>query len=195
MSPAPVAYPLDLFLPKPDVRERFETEVHAPADVVLDVARGMELGSLPLVRAIFRAREILMRTRGPALARAPAGILEETLALGWCVLLENERVIVVGARCQPWEADVTFSAIPPEAFAAYDEPAQVKIAWTLEAEPDGPARTRFAHETRAVATDAEARYRFRRYWRWARFGIVAIRYQVMPAVRREAEARWAAASH
>ena len=117
MSPAPVEYPLDLFLPKPDVRERFETEVHAPADVVLDVARGMELGSLPLVRAIFRAREILMRTRGPALARTPAGILEETLALGWCVLLENERVIVVGARCQPWEADVTFSAIPPEAFA------------------------------------------------------------------------------
>jgi hypothetical protein len=41
-----------------------------------------------------------------------------------------------------------------------------------------------------VATDAPARARFRRYWRWARFGIVAIRLLLLPAVRREAERRW-----
>jgi hypothetical protein len=43
-----------------------------------------------------------------------------------------------------------------------------------------------------VATDAEARRRFRRYWRWARFGIVAIRLLILPAIRREAERRWTA---
>jgi hypothetical protein len=59
----------------------------------------------------------------------------------------------------------------------------------------GPARTRFVHETRVVATDDEARRRFLRYWRWARFGIVTIRYLMMPAVRRRAEARWAEAGH
>ena len=47
-----------------------------------------------------------------------------------------------------------------------------------------------ATETRAVATDAEARARFRRYWRWARFGIVAIRWFMLPAIRREAERAW-----
>jgi hypothetical protein len=29
-----------------------------------------------------------------------------------------------------------------------------------------------------------------RYWRWARFGIIAIRLFMLPAVRREAERRW-----
>ena len=38
----------------------------------------------------------------------------------------------------------------------------------------------------------DALARFHRYWRWARFGIVAIRYLLLPAVRRTAEARWAA---
>ena len=91
---------------------------------------------------------------------------------------------------QPWLADVKFTAIAPQEFAAYAEPDQVKIAWTLEAEELAPDLTRFAQETRAVATDAEARAKFRRYWRWARFGIVAIRLLLLPAVRREAERRW-----
>jgi hypothetical protein len=42
-----------------------------------------------------------------------------------------------------------------------------------------------------VATDAPSRRRFMRYWRWARFGIVAIRLFMLPAVRREAELQWA----
>jgi hypothetical protein len=66
----------------------------------------------------------------------------------------------------------------------------VKIAWTLEAEPLEPALTRFSHETRAVATDGEARTKFRQYWRWARFGIVSIRLLLLPAIRRAAERRW-----
>jgi hypothetical protein len=87
---------------------------------------------------------------------------------------------------------VRFEPIAAERFATWAEPGQVKIAWTLEAEALGPARTRFAHETRAVATDAEARRRFLRYWRWARFGIVAVRLLWLPAVRRAAQRRWAA---
>jgi hypothetical protein len=41
-----------------------------------------------------------------------------------------------------------------------------------------------------VATDAQALRKFRRYWRWARFGIIAIRVLMLPAVRRAAERRW-----
>ena len=70
----------------------------------------------------------------------------------------------------------------------------MKIAWTLEAEEIAPDVTRFAQETQAVATDAQARAKFRRYWRWARFGIVGIRLLLLPAVRREAEQRWAGGS-
>jgi hypothetical protein len=186
--------PLDRFIPRPDVRERFETTIRAPAEQVLQVAADFDMQSLRPVRAIFRLRESLLGSR-PTAAREPMGILEETRRLGWGLLeAAPGRFVVCGARCQPWRADVAFTAIDPEGFAAYSEPEQVKIAWTLEAEPIAPGLTRFAQETRVVATDEAAREKFRRYWRWARFGIIAIRLLLLPAVRRAAERQHAAAA-
>ncbi|HEX5638983.1 MAG TPA: hypothetical protein VFX81_04210 [Burkholderiaceae bacterium] len=180
---------LDRFIAHPDVRERFETTIHAPAPLVMQVAMDFDMQSIFAVRWIFRLRERLLGAR--AGARRPQGILDETRSLGWGVLDEHAgRFIVCGARCQPWRGDVKFIAIAPVAFAAYAEPDQVKIAWTIEAQALAPAVTRFAQETRAVATDAASRGRFMRYWRWARFGIVAIRLFMLPAVRREAERQW-----
>lgn len=182
---------LDRFVPDLDVRERFETTVHAPAELVMRVAVDFDMQSVAAVRAIFRTREIFLGTAGAA-RRRPQGILEETRGLGWGVLdRQAGRYVVCGARCQPWLADVRFTAIHPRDFASYDEPDQVKIAWTLEAEPIAGDVTRFAQETRAVATDPQAREKFRRYWRWARFGIIAIRLLLLPAVRRRAERQWA----
>jgi hypothetical protein len=183
--------PLDPFIPYPDIRERFETTVRAPADLVMNVAAHFDMQSLPLVKLIFRLRGRLMGA-SPSAPRTSLGILEETRSLGWGLLAEQPgRFVVCGARCQPWLANVTFSALAPDEFAAYAAPGQVKIAWTLQAQEAGPALTRFVQETRAIATDEQARVQFRRYWRWARFGIVAIRLLLMPAVRREAERRWA----
>ena len=182
---------LDRFIPRPDVRERFETSIRAPAALVMQVATDFDMQSLPAVKAIFRLREALLGAKSQS-PRQAQGILEETTRLGWGVLAEQPgRAVVCGATCQPWLADVRFSAIEPQEFAAHAEPDQVKIAWTLEAEEVAPGVTRFAQETRAVATDAGARAKFRRYWRWARFGIIAIRLLLLPAVRREAERRWA----
>lgn len=184
--------PLDRFLPDADIRERFELMVEAPPAVVMEAAKAMTLDGLPAVRGIFRLRALLMgaEVRGP---RPTRGLVADSLAMGWGLLDEQaDRVVIVGSRCQPWVGDVSFVAIPAAEFAAYAEPGQVKIAWTLEVEPRDHQRTRFAHETRVQATDAAARAKFLRYWRWARFGIVAIRYLLLPAVRRKAEARWAA---
>ena len=183
---------LDRFVPRPDVRERFETTVRAPAALVMDVATTFDMQSLHSVRAIIRLRERFMRAASHA-PRRPQGLLEETTKLGWGLLAEETgRLVVMGARCQPWLADVKFVAIAPQDFARYADPGQVKIAWSLEAVETAPNVTRLAQETRAVATDAAARAKFLRYWRWARFGIVAIRLLMLPAVRRAAERRWAA---
>jgi hypothetical protein len=183
---------LDRFIPDPDVRERFETTIHAPADVVMRVAVDFDMHSVAAVRAIFRLREAFLGTTTLS-PRRPQGIVEETKSLGWGVLAEQPgRAVVCGARCQPWLAEVRFSALDAEQFASYSAPGQVKIAWTLEAEPIADGVTRFAQETRAVATDAHARRKFLRYWRWARFGIIGIRLLLLPAVRRTAERRWAA---
>ncbi len=166
--------------------------IKAPASLVMDVAANFDIQSLALVHAIFWLREKLMRAT-PAAPRKPQGLLAETRAMGWGLLVDQPgHLIVCGAACRPWLVNSGFTPIPAERFAVYAEPNQVKIAWTLEAESVGLATTRFAHETRAVATDAQARIRFRRYWRWARFGIVSIRLLLLPAVRHAAERRWLA---
>jgi hypothetical protein len=180
--------PLDQFIPRPDIAERFAIRVHAPAPLVLEVASTLDLQALPLVRHIFWLREKIMRaTPRP---RASQSLLQELVGLGWGLLIEHPgRLIVGGAACQPWQADVVFEPLATEGFLSYAEPDQVKIAWTLETEPLGPELTRFTTETRAVATDVAARGKFRRYWRWARFGIIAIRLLLLPTIRREAERR------
>ena len=185
---ARTAAPLERFLPRADVRERHEIVIRAPAPLVFDLARNMDIRSLAPVRAIFRLRSWILGTRQPP---GPArGLVEETLGLGWGELDEQPgRYFAAGAVCQPWLADVVFKAVPPSEFASYAEPDRVKIAWTLEAEPLSPGITRFATETRAAGTDAGARVKFRRYWRLVRAGVVLIRWLHLRGLRREAERR------
>jgi len=193
ISTHPVSGLLDGFIPDPAMRHRHQTAVHAPAAFVLESARTFDLRSAPLVRAIFRLRAMILgaKASGTDWSR---GFVEELLRMGWGILAEEkDRWIVAGTVCQPWQADVVMRPIPPDQFAAYSEPGQVKIIWTLEADPLDDARCRFSTETRAVGTDADARARFRRYYRRLGVGMLLIRWLLLPAVRREAERRWQAA--
>jgi hypothetical protein len=164
--------------------------VRAPAQLVYQVARDFDLGSLPLVRAIFWLREKFMGAR-PAERAGPTGLYAQMKSIGWGILAEEPgRLLMAGASCQPWKADVTFTPIPAEEFAGYAEPDRMKIAWTIEVEALGPDRTRCTTETRAVATDPAARAKFLRYWRRIVIGVVAIRWLLLRGVRRGAERRW-----
>jgi hypothetical protein len=174
-------------MPVFDVVERHRIAVRAPAATTLAVARDMELASLPIVRAIFKGRELILRAK-PDRRQRPAGLIAEVLSLGWVILAEvPEREIVVGAVTRPWEPDVTFRSVPPEAFAAFDEPGYVKIAWTLRADPTNPRCSVFRTETRAVATDSFARARFRWYWSFLSPGIMLIRQLSLRPVKNRAE--------
>ena len=177
---------LDRFAPEFDVRERHSIAIQAPARLVFETACGFDMRSLPPVAAILRLRAWMLRARGAPGPRA--GLLEETRRLGWGVLEEEKgRYYCSGAICQPWLADVAFRAVPPEDFTGFAPPDAVKIAWTLEALPLGPSRTRFSTETRVSATDDAARRKFQRYWRGVRPGIVLIRLCLLRGVRRSAE--------
>jgi hypothetical protein len=177
-------------MPQADVRESHTTMIRAPADIVFDVARTLDIMSIPAVKFIFWLRGALLGA-APMRKDLPRGFVASTAAMGWGVLAERRRrEYVAGAVTEPWEADVTFKAIPPERFAAFADPGLVKIVWTLEAEWLEPALTRFRSETRAVATDEAARAKFRRYWRKFGVGIVLIRWLVGPAIRREAKRRY-----
>ena len=180
---------IDRFIPEPEIRSSHQILVHAPADIVFDVARDQDLGSHPIIRGIFRLREILLRAK-PTAERRSKGLVADTLALGWGVLAERPgREVAIGAVTQPWLPNVTFRAIPADQFVAFNEPDLVKIAWTLEAEPLGPDLTRFRTETRVLTTDAAARVKFRRYWNRVGLGVELIRVLTLPMVRREAERR------
>jgi hypothetical protein len=180
---------LDRFMPVYEVRGRHHVRVAAPASVTLAAAREMDLQHSPIARAIVRTREVILGA-APAGPRRATGLLEEVQALGWGVLAEvPDREIVVGAVTRPWEADVVFRAIPPHEFAAFSEPDYVKIAWTLRADPRGEHDSVFSTETRAVATDAAARARFRLYWSFFSPGMALIRLLSLGPLKKGAERR------
>jgi hypothetical protein len=180
---------LDRFMPVYDVVERHHIRVAAPAAVTLAAARKQNLLQIPLVRAIFKARELVLRAT-PNERSQPQELLSAMQALGWSLLAEvPDREVVVGAVTKPWEPNVTFHALPPTEFAAFSDPGFVKIAWTLRADPVDGQTSIFRTETRAVATDAIARSRFRRYWALASPGIALIRRLSLPPLKSDAERR------
>ena len=182
---------LDPFIANPDVRERFSITVRAPAGIVYKVASEFDMQSLVLVKVIFWLRAKLLGSTPRA--RPAPGLFAEMKSLGWGCLIEREDgLFVAGAVCQPWQADVVFTPIPPDQFSSFLVPANVKIAWTIATDQISPGETRLITETRAVATDAATRRRFLRYWRWARFGIIPIRWVLLLAIRRASERQWRA---
>ena len=179
---------LDRFFPGYEVRELHEKDVEAPAALTLDCAKEMNAGESPVVRAMFALRSIPSRLRGTVQRPSRDGLLEEMRALGWGTLADVPgRAIVMGAVTQPWKADVVFRPLPPGEFAGFSEPGYVKIAWTLAVEPKGGSRCVLRTETRAMATDAASRSRFRRYWAALRPGIVLIRLETLRLVAARAE--------
>ena len=180
---------LDRFMPVYDIVERHRIYVAAPAAVTLKTASELDLQQPLLVRAIFKGRELLLGSR-PDDRMRPRGLVALTRSLGWGVLAQTPgREIVVGAVTRPWEANVVFRALPSDEFAAFNEPGFVKIAWTLRADPLSDRESIFRTETRAVATDATARRKFRWYWSRLSPGIVLIRRAMLGPLRAEAERR------
>jgi hypothetical protein len=185
---------LDRFMPTYEIVERHQIQVAASAAVTLDVARDVDLQASPVVRAVLRTREVLLGAT-PDDRQRPRGLLNEMQSLGWGVLAEVPgREVVVGAVTKPWEANVTFRALPPDQFAAFAEPGYVRIAWMIRADPISETESVFRTETRAMATDPDARIKFRRYWSFLSPGILVIRWATLGPVRQEAERRARAAT-
>lgn len=181
---------LDALIPTYDVCERHRIAVPAPADATFAAATEMDLASSRMIRAIFKGRELILRSTPDAAVR-PKGFVEGMKAMGWGVLAEAPgREIVMGGVTKPWEANPVFRALSPDDFASFAEPDYVKIAFTLRADPEGDGSSTFRTETRAVATDAGARKKFRLYWSFLSPGIILIRVAMLPALKAEAERRW-----
>jgi hypothetical protein len=106
---------------------------------------------MPLVRVLFRLRGL-----GRAATR-DAPVFEQLLAIGFRVVAESERELVVGLVGRPWRFRGGLRSGVD--FEAFDEPGYAKMAMSFAA--DG---TELTTETRVLLTDAAARRRFRAYW-------------------------------
>jgi hypothetical protein len=178
---------VERFLTQAQVRESHDVVVHAPAELVLDVAERFNLMSIPAVFTIFWLRSRILGSLPPD-RNDMDGLVASTRRMGWVELARRPgREVVMGAAVQPWLPAPIFKPVPPDRFFDYAEPNHVKIAWTLEVEPVGQNLTRLRTETRVQPTDDSARRKFRWYWMRAGIGIVLIRWLALPAIRREAE--------
>jgi hypothetical protein len=185
---------LDVFMPDYEVVDRHSVHIAAPADVVLTAATEMDLETCSVIRAIFKGRKLILGSE-PDNTIQLHGLLAKMQSLGWRILAElPRREFVMGAVTKPWEPNPVFRGLAPDEFTKFNEPGYVKIIWTLRAEAVGNAECVFRTETRAVATDAEARKKFRRYWSFLSPGIIAIRSVMLPAVKADAERRWQASA-
>jgi hypothetical protein len=181
---------LDRFMPDYDVCERHQIAIAAPVEVTFEAAQQLELEGSPLVHAIFKARELLMGAKADAGER-PRGFLAQVKAIGWGTLAERPgREIAMGAVTKPWEPNPVFHALPPEAFAGFAEPDNVKIVWSVGAVPTLDGGSLFRTETRAVALGAGGRRKFRRYWALLSPGILLIRSIMVRALKTAALRLW-----
>jgi len=184
---------LDQFMPVYDVVDRHSVRVNAPAAATLAAGCDMDLQASAVVRVIIRARELLLGATPVGRVR-PRGLMAEMQSLGWGVLADVPgREIVVGAVTKPWEANVTFRSLPPDQFGAFSESDYVKIAWTLRVDSVSATKSILRTETRAIATDPQARTKFRWYWAFLSPGIRLIRWASFGPAKREAERRVARA--
>jgi hypothetical protein len=180
---------LDRFMPDYEVVERHHVRIAAPAEITMDAAREQDLLASPVIRVIFKTRELALGGTPDERAR-PQALLPQVLSLGWGVLADvPDREIVIGAVTKPWEPNPRFRAIGADQFAAFHEPDHVKIVWSLRADPVAAHESIFRTETRAVATDALARLKFRRYWALVSPGVALIRRMSLQPLKADAEKR------
>jgi hypothetical protein len=184
---------LDEFIPAYEVVERHHVRVAAPAAIALAAACDMDLAQSPVIRAIFKTRELILGAK-PDKVRSPRTLMAWAKELGWAVLAEiPDREVVLGAVTRPWDANPVFRPLPPQEFAGFHEPGFAKIVWTLRADPLSPTESVARTETRVATTDQLSRAAFRRYWSLASPGIELIRWISLQLVKKEAERRMRAA--
>jgi len=180
---------LDAVMPDYEVSVHNRIAVDAPATVTFDAMRTTGFQHAPVVRALLRSREALLRANHVEVA-LPHGLLEQMTSLGWAVVAETlNRELVLGTVTQPWKPNPVFRAIAPSEFTGFSEPGYAKIAVTLRVDELTQQRCDVHTETRVATTDPMSREKFRRYWALLSPGIAMIRLVLLQQIKREAERR------
>lgn len=186
---------LDSWLPTYEFSEHHALRVRASADAVHRALHEIDIARIPLVRVLMTLRAL------PGLLFAPRATLaklrsraggERRMGLmaldGFALLADTPREIVLGLTGRFWRA--SGEIVPSDAATFRDAPppgtARVAMNFLLTPQPDGA--TLVSTETRIHVPDAGARRKFAWYWRAIRLGSGAIRWAMLRALARVAEA-------
>ena len=146
------------FIPGPRLREVDHVDVGVPAARAYELVRHADLARSPLARALFSLRTLeagSLRIDDITTDRRPGfRLLEDRCGEGF----------VVGAIGQVWHLDIPFIEVPPERFAAFEEPGFAKVAWEVRCEPRSEHASRIVLEVRVTTTDDGSWAKFRRYF-------------------------------
>lgn len=163
--------PLDRLIPTPRLLEVDHEDIAAPILDVWQAVRHGDLGGSGPIRALFALRTWPARLRGEvpdggAVLRVDA-MRSTAEQPGFQVLVdEPPSVVAVGAIGKVWIPDIPFVHVQDaSAYAAFEEPDYVKVAWALQLDATHPERTRLRVEVRVDATDDAAWQKFVRYFR------------------------------
>lgn len=192
----PTSHPpsaLDRVLADARLVEVQSVELALPVEAAWEAARHLDLSRSRLVSALFTARTLPARLLGRD-EGTPADLtlrIDELISTpeepGFQVLVDDPpSEVVVGAIGQVWQLDIPFVHVPDAAaFAAYDEPEQVKVAWALQCDALDDEGARVSVEVRVDATTDEAWTRFRRYFRRIGAGSRIVRRTMLRRLARE----------
>ncbi len=185
---------LDDVMPHPEHALVAHTVVEANIEATWRAVREANLLADRSVRWLFAARDLpnlaWNRLRGRPTAFVPPSITVGEIAQleGWTILGEEpEREFVFGSVGKFWQRDFGWADVPPEDFAAFDEPGFAKTTAGLSLRPYGSGRTLLSYESRTATTSDDARRRFGRYWFVLRPFIGLVMRRALTAIRRHAE--------
>jgi hypothetical protein len=160
---------LDQLISLPRLLELDHVDLAAPPERVWDLVRHGDLARSPLVRALFKLRTLPDRIAGRK--AEPGRILLDDLVSspeqpGFQILIDDPpREVAVGAIGKVWHLDIPFVHVGnAQAYARFEQPDFVKVAWAVRVMPRGEQDCRVELEVRVEATDEGAWQAFRRYF-------------------------------
>jgi hypothetical protein len=145
---------------------------------------------MPVVRALFWARDIPARLRGQQVNKLDdLPFAEGIRQAGFSLLgqIEQEH-LEIGRIGKFWQLVPTAGPLieDPALFAAFAEPGWAKATMTIDLTPAGERATTVAMTTRVAGTDADATRRFGRYWRLMQGGMGLVRVLMLGTIARRA---------
>ncbi|MEY4583101.1 MAG: hypothetical protein RL701_7804, partial [Pseudomonadota bacterium] len=161
-------FALDRLIPAPRLFEIDDVEIALPVAQVWQAIRHGDLACTPLIRALFALRALPERLSGaePSAVSLRIDELKSTPEHpGFQLLVETEQELAVAAIGKVWRPKIPYVHVSDAAaYAAFDEPGFIKVAWALQLQSSRAGVTRLSVELRVDATDETAWGAFQRYF-------------------------------